>query len=179
MNDEECQFCLVNGPFDWSINDILLYNEPYKLVFEITTMRHTEFAEYKMSDHLVKIKLDNIYMPFSECVIYVINEFLSDYQKGQFAVQLQKSQYGLPNSENNQAFFFVLLNYSETTSNSLYYSQNLEIITEILDLGYKVFVLNVKTGEGRKELMEELILESQKVKQLRKKKEKKCLCVIN
>ena len=52
----------------------------------------------------------------------------------------------------------------------MYYSQNLEIITEILDLGYKVFVLNVKTGEGRKELMEELILESQKVKQLRKKK---------
>lgn len=88
--DDKSKFCLVNGPIDWSINDILLYNEPFKKEnFKITTMRHDEYTEYKMPDHLVKIRFDNIYKSFSECVIYVINDFLSDYQKGHFAVQLQ------------------------------------------------------------------------------------------
>ena len=184
---ERCWLCLVNGPYDYSINGVLLYNAAFEEDhLNYGTMRHEEFSEYKMGEHLIKINFDNVYLYLSECAIFVINNLLANYKKGHFSEQLKPliTNSVFPISHDNiQAFFFVLLNYSESIPNSYAYSQHLEIINEILESEHKVFVLNVKTKEGRKELMEELILESVKIQKLRKKRDndnkKKCLCIVN
>ena len=182
---EKCWFCLVNGPIDFSINSVLLYDAAFEDDYRNNRFEiDEESSEYKMGEHLIKIKFENVYLFLTECAIFVINNLLPKYKKGHFSEQLKRL---IPNSiipippDNIQTFFFVLLNYSEAIPNSYAYSQHLEIINEILELGHKVFVLNVKTKEGRKELMEDLILESVKIQKLKKKREndnkKKCLCI--
>ena len=167
-DNKECKICLINGPGNCSINDVLLYDQIY--YEETITIRHNEKSTYLMNDHCINISFDNIYLPFSECVIIVLNDLLYDYQSGQMSEKLDSLFYP---KENDQAMFFVLLNYSKETPNKFVYSQNIKPITELLNMGYKVFILNVVTKEGRTELMEELILDSQKVQYLRKENDKK------
>ena len=188
---KQCWFCLAVDSINNAINDALLYKLPFIEYPNnyVGVIRHDEYSDYKIGENSIKIRLDNTFLSTSECSIFVINNFLPDYKKGHFSEQLSKlisPAYDILDYYKNliQTFFFVLLNYSKIAPNSVVYSQHLEIINEILDLGHKVFVLNVRTLEGRKELIEELILESIKIQRLRKKidkdnNKKKSLCVIN
>ena len=166
FNDDDnnkCKFCLVWSPCHTALNDIFLYNIPFNGDTHEITIRHDEYGKYKMNDQLINIRFDNAYISSSECVIYTINEILTDYKKGHLLKQLQSNYPFLCKFESNQIYYYVLLNYSDETLNSSTYSQNLEIIND------KVIVLNVYTGEGRKELMDIRISKDSKIKKNERK----------